>query len=124
MNLMRRDNPAIPEDYYLNNFISGLSPYIQRHLECLKPKDMQSAIWYARRVEKASLAQQQKLYTPQVRTQVIFDQPKQPIVPTVAPPPTNRNAIIEQAKLNQVCYKCREPWVPGHRQVCKVSQKA
>ena len=32
--------------------------------------------------------------------------------------------VIQQAKQNQVCYKCREPWVPGHRQVCKMNQKA
>jgi hypothetical protein len=28
LNLMRRDNPTLPNDYYVNYFISGLSPYI------------------------------------------------------------------------------------------------
>ena len=45
MNLMRRDNPAIPRDYYVSSFVSRLSPYILSHLECLKPRDMQIAIW-------------------------------------------------------------------------------
>jgi hypothetical protein len=44
MNLMRRDNPTLPDDYYFNSFISGLHTYIQCHLQCYKPQDMQSAI--------------------------------------------------------------------------------
>ena len=39
-NLMRRDNPALTEDYYLNSYIAGLSDYIQNHLQCHKPRDM------------------------------------------------------------------------------------
>jgi hypothetical protein len=54
LNLMRRDNPTLPNDYYVNCFISGLTPYIQSHLQCLKPNDMQEAMWYARRMEQAT----------------------------------------------------------------------
>lgn len=32
--------------------------------------------------------------------------------PATPQPLQNRNAVIQQAKQNQVCYKCREPWVP------------
>jgi hypothetical protein len=45
---MRRDNPTLPDDYYINSFISGLQTHIQVHLQCLKPVDMQQAMWYAR----------------------------------------------------------------------------
>jgi hypothetical protein len=48
LNLMRRDNPTLPDDYYINSFISGLQTHIQVHLQCLKPVDMQQAMWYAR----------------------------------------------------------------------------
>lgn len=54
MNLMRRDNPGLPDDYYVNNFISGLTDYIQAHLQCHKPQDMQQAMWMARRMELAT----------------------------------------------------------------------
>lgn len=41
MNLMRMDNPGLPGDYYVNSFISDLTDYIQAHLQCHKPPDMQ-----------------------------------------------------------------------------------
>ena len=50
MNLMRRDNPAVPDSYYMHSFISGLNPYIQSHLECHQPE---RAMWLARRIEKS-----------------------------------------------------------------------
>jgi hypothetical protein len=53
MNLMRRDSPGLPHDYYVNSFISGLTDYIQAHLQCHKPNDLQQAMWLARRMEPA-----------------------------------------------------------------------
>lgn len=63
---------------------------------------------------------QTKPYFQQVKRQVNFDQP----TGQNSTSPIAKGTIIQQAKQNQVCYKCREPWVPGHRQVCKMSQKA
>lgn len=54
MNIMRRENPGIPNEYYVTSFIAGLQPYIKSHVECFKPKDMQTAVWYARRMEKST----------------------------------------------------------------------
>lgn len=51
MNLMRRDNPVLPNDYYKNNFISGLNDSIQHYVQCHEPQDLQKAIWLARRME-------------------------------------------------------------------------
>lgn len=123
MNVMRRENPGIPDSYYVTSFVAGLNSYIKSHVECFKPKDMQTAIRYARRMEKAQppvVAGHTKAYVPQPRRQVTFDQPKVEAKDAMQ----NRNTVIQQAKQNQVCYKCREPWVPGHRQVCRMSQKA
>jgi hypothetical protein len=53
MNLLRRDNPSLPDDYYISSFISGLHEYIQAHLQCHKPTDLQQAMWLARRMETA-----------------------------------------------------------------------
>lgn len=45
LNLIRRDSPRIPHDYYVvHSFISftlGLENYIQCHLQCNKPTNMQ-----------------------------------------------------------------------------------
>jgi hypothetical protein len=116
MNLMRRDNPSLPEDYYVNSFISGLSEYIQAHLQCLKPEDMQNAIWLARRMEVA--APQKKSYSNTnypARRQVHLD----PTKPVNATPTT----IIQEAAQKNLCYKCKEPWFPGHKKVCKMANK-
>ncbi|KAI5018317.1 hypothetical protein ZWY2020_043205 [Hordeum vulgare] len=120
---MRRENPGIPNDYYVTSFVAGLSPYMKSHVECFKPKDMQTVVWYARRMEKAQpppVVVQTKPYIPQAKMKVNFGQPN---IQSNTSEPT-RNTIIQQAKQNHVCYKCREPWVPGHRQVCKISQRA
>ena len=74
LNLMRRDNPAVPEDYYVHNYISGLQDYIQAHLQCHEPTTMQKAIFLARRIEAATppcktFFQQNNL----AKRQVLFD---------------------------------------------------
>lgn len=55
LNLMRRDNPSLPDDYYTNSFIAGLSDYIQAHLQCNKPKDLQDACGWQEDLNKQLL---------------------------------------------------------------------
>lgn len=116
MNLMRRDTPGLPEDYYINSFISGLSDYIQAHLQCHHPYDMQKAMWLARRIEQANPPRKQySASSYPIRRQVTFDNAK----PANATPAT----VIQQATVKGLCYKCKEPWFPGHKKVCKLTQK-
>jgi hypothetical protein len=115
MNLLRRDNPSLPDNYYISSFISGLHEYIQAHLQYHKPADLQQAMWLARRMETA--VPQKKTYTtPQypVRRQVQFEQ--KPANSTTA-------AVIQEAKLQNICYKCNEPWFPVHKKVCTMATK-
>ena len=117
MNLMRRDNPAVPDDYYMHSFIAGLNPYIQSHLECLEPTDMTKAMWLARRIEKSCPATTtQKSYVPNYRRGTPGEISK-PVIPASTSPAT----VIQQAREKGICYKCREPCFPGHKQVCKLS---
>jgi hypothetical protein len=117
MNLMRRDNPTLPDDYFVNSFISGLSAHIQHHLQFHKPTDMREAMWYARRIEQASpMKNALPAPPPPVRRQVLFEPARNS---TFQP-----NTAIQQAKQKNVCYKCKEPWFPSHRQVYKMSQQA
>ena len=117
LNLMRRDNPALPDDYYMNSFISGLTDYIQHHLQCHKPKDMSEAMWMARRIEQANSTRRSATPTYQnfVKRQIPTENPKQQ---------TPLATVIQQAKIQGVCYKCKEPWFPGHKPLCKMNQKA
>jgi hypothetical protein len=114
MNLMRRDSLGLPDDYYVNSFIFGLTDYVQAHLQCHKPNDLQQAMWLARRMEPA--VPHRKTYNnPQfpVKRQVQFD----------AKPANAAPAIVIQAKIQGLCYKCKEPWFPGHKKVCKLHSR-
>jgi hypothetical protein len=99
--------------YYINSFISGLSDYIQAHLQCHKPENMQQAMWMAKRIQQAN--PQRKQYSQQSffpRRQVNFEVNTTPAT------------AIELAKSNNQFYKCKEPWFPGHKKICKMAQKA
>uniref|UniRef100_A0A8I7B8M4 Uncharacterized protein n=1 Tax=Hordeum vulgare subsp. vulgare TaxID=112509 RepID=A0A8I7B8M4_HORVV len=102
---MRRENSAIPNDYYVTSFMSGLSPYIRGHVECFKPKDMQTAVWYARRMEKVTAPMTAKPYNPERKRQVVFEQAK------LSPggPVQNKNAIIQQAKKTKCAINADNP---------------
>lgn len=45
LNMMRRDNPSLPDDYLVTSSMPGLSDYIKAHLECHKPKHLQNSMW-------------------------------------------------------------------------------
>lgn len=111
MNFMRRDNPTVPDNYYMHSFIAGLNPCIQSHLECLEPASMQKAMWLARTIVKSCppvSTATPKYYNPQKN--IVCDSPK-PTVISNAPAAT----VIQRAREKGVCYKCIEPWFPGHK---------
>lgn len=110
---MRRDNPSLPDDYYTTSFIAGLSDYTQAHLQCNKPKDLQDAMWMARRLEQATNIRKPPFTPFSIKRQVSFDMPKTPMVPTPTLP--SNQALIQQARQKGICFRCKEPWVPGHR---------
>jgi hypothetical protein len=31
--------------------------------------------------------------------------------------------LIQEAKLQNICYKCKEPWFPGQKKVCTMATK-
>uniref|UniRef100_A0ACD5XBM2 Uncharacterized protein n=1 Tax=Avena sativa TaxID=4498 RepID=A0ACD5XBM2_AVESA len=120
VNLVRRDNPTLPNDYYINCFISGLSDYIQSHLQCHKPTTMQQATWLARRIEQ-SVPARRPVYQQlpfQGRKAIYLDPTTKPVTLTQ---PTSHAS--QQARTKNLCYKCKEPWFPGHKQVCKLANK-
>ncbi|XP_073357913.1 uncharacterized protein [Aegilops tauschii subsp. strangulata] len=55
-----------------------------------------------------------------VKRQVNFDMPKT-TTPTANTAPNQ--AIIQEARQKGVCWRCKEVWSPGHKQVCKLTQK-
>ena len=53
MGLVKRNNPSLPEDYFISSFVSGLKDHIQHHLQCHKPTNLTNAYWFAKRLEQA-----------------------------------------------------------------------
>ena len=39
--------------------------------------------------------------------------------PANATPPE----VIQESTIKGLCYKCKEPWFPGHKKVCKLATK-
>ena len=54
MGLVKRNNPSLQEDYFVSRFITGLTEYIQHHLQCHKPSSLTKAFWFARILEQAN----------------------------------------------------------------------
>jgi hypothetical protein len=52
--LVRRNNPTLPEEYFICSFVSGLKGYIQHHLQCHRPAALTQAYWFAKRLEQAN----------------------------------------------------------------------
>ena len=90
LKLMRRDNPGLPDDYYVNNFILRLNDYIQAHLQCHRPENMQKAMWMARRIEQIT-PQRKSFSQPYALRRPTSFENKLPVNATPA-------AVIEQTK--------------------------
>lgn len=78
-------------------------------------------MWMARILEQAANIKKSPFTPFSVRRQVNFVMPKTQTVPPCYPTPNQ--ALIQQARQKGICFRCKEPWVPGHRQICKLSQK-
>ena len=80
-------------------------------------RDMSEAMWMARRIEQANNNRRSAPppYQNFFKKQVPTENPKQQ---------TPLATVIQQAKIQGVCYKCKEPWFPSHKPLCKMNQKA
>jgi len=115
MGLVKRNNPSLPEDYFISSFVSGLKEHIQHHLQCHKPTTLTNAYWYAKRLEQTQPVVKKfpfanstmKTPKPWVKDKEVKDQ---------------ANPTIADLRAAGKCFKCREPWVPGHTKVCKGKQ--
>lgn len=95
----------------ISSFVAGLKEYIQNHLQCHRPHSLLESYWIAKRLETAYPGNKKfSSFTPVVKTSKTWthDKETKPISRTI-------QELQEQGK----CFKCREPWIPGHAKVCK-----
>jgi hypothetical protein len=122
MTLMKRGRNYLPQDFFVDRFISGLKDTIKHHVHCQKPNSLLSAYWYAaywyaRQYEKAYLSANRKPIVPPVQ--------RQGLLPPMRAQPAreNRNRQFpDRAREPRKCWYCPDNWVVGHR--CQPLQRA
>jgi hypothetical protein len=106
VSMVKRHNPSL-----LITTSANIKDTIQYHVQCHKPTSLSQAIWFAKRLEQSTptykrfttfITPQQKDKKPEVKV---------PSAPSLA-----------ELRATGKCFKCREPWVPGHTKVCKGKQ--
>jgi hypothetical protein len=54
MTQMKRERNYLPQDFFVDRFISGLKETIKHQVQCQKPESLLSAYWYAKQYDKTS----------------------------------------------------------------------
>lgn len=122
MTLVKRNNPALKEGYFLEYFVSGLKGYIKTPLKSLEPKTLVEDYAHARNYENRPTYKRNTSWNPNVN----FRGPNQGgnqnkwKVAVRKPEHSDKNMTSTGSKWNWgKCFRCSEPWVPGHSKVCK-----
>jgi hypothetical protein len=112
VSMVKRHNPSLSDNYFISSFISGLKDQIQYHVQCHKPTALSQAYWFAKRLEQSTPSFKKfTAYTPQ--NKMVKPEVKEKQLPT---------QTLAELKAACKCFKCREPWVPGHSKICKAKQ--
>jgi hypothetical protein len=64
MTQMKRGQPYLPLEFFVERFVSGLKEGIKHNVQCQKPHSLLSAYWFARQYEKAYLSGTKKTIIP------------------------------------------------------------
>jgi hypothetical protein len=115
VSMVKRHNPSLSDNYFIISFVSGLKDNIQCHLQCHKPTSLSQAYWFAKRLEQpthnfrkfSTYTNQPKIVKPE------FTENKDKSLPA---------QTLAELKAAGKCFKCREPWVPGHSKLYKAKQ--
>jgi hypothetical protein len=115
MGKLTMKDPTLNESYFVANFIYGLKEYIKVHLSSHNPKTLVQAYSLSRNYESSG---QRKSLTDSGRWtnksfQTKFQQPQ------LRKETTDEKPIVPTRWENVKCFKCQEPWIPGHNKVCK-----
>jgi hypothetical protein len=120
VSMVKRHNPTLSDNYFISSFISGLKDQIQYHVQCHKPITLPQAFWYAKRLEQS---------TPAFRKFANYTPPTRILNKATEIPPKAIEAkeklpaqTITELRAAGKCFKCRDPWVPGHGKICKAKQ--
>jgi hypothetical protein len=107
MTQMKSGRTYLPQDFFVDRFLSGLKDNIKHVVQCQKPTSLLSAYWYARQYEKSNLSNTRRLQPFQAGPQAHFRQ---------GPVRDNRNREGNiRPREPQKCWYCPQNWAIGHK---------
>uniref|UniRef100_A0A0E0CZI5 Reverse transcriptase domain-containing protein n=1 Tax=Oryza meridionalis TaxID=40149 RepID=A0A0E0CZI5_9ORYZ len=114
MALVKCKQPHLTESFFLDYFISGLKDHIKRPLKSLHVATLVDAYEHARNYDVPPRASSVIQFTPvkepfKPQPKVLLKDDK--LVPLPAPKSFGK------------CFKCNDPWVPGHGKVFKATKQ-
>lgn len=115
MTAMKRGRNYLPQDFFVDRFISGLKETIKHNVLCQKPASLLSAYWYARQYEKSYLSSVKHNPAPATANRNPYPARQQGNRDNRPRPPDNRSR--EPRK----CWYCPDNFIPGHR--CPAMQR-
>jgi hypothetical protein len=116
MSKLKVQNVALPNEYFVGCFISGLKEHIKIPLHSHNPTTLVQAYALARNYE----AYQPKRQTPNTSRSAYryAYQPKQNSALVKKEDNETKQSPATKWEKGK-CFKCQEAWVPGHNRVCK-----
>ena len=109
MTVMKCERSYLPQEFFVDRFISGLKDNIKHTVQCEKPANLLSAYWYSRQYEKAYLSNTRR------NTGSLL-----PNTQARAAPPRKANGA-PRPRPPLKCWYCPDNWTLGHK--CAAMQK-
>lgn len=114
MALVKRSNPTLTGDYFLDYFISGLKDHIKRPLKSLSIYSLVTAYEHACNYDVIPRS---------ANTSSVPSNRKTPKIPPKQPIRDNKQSAVTHTKFSGKYFRCNEPWVPGQGRVCKATKQ-
>lgn len=114
MALVKRSNPTLTRDYFLDYFISGLKDHIKRPLKSLSIYSLVTAYEHACNYDVIPRS---------ANTSSVPSNRKTPKIPPKQPIRDNKQSAVTHTKFSGKYFRCNEPWVPGQGRVCKATKQ-
>jgi hypothetical protein len=117
MGKLKTQNPMLSDEYFIGCFISGLKDHIKLPLRSRHPTNLVQAYSLARNYEHYNSKKPQSDYS---RTTYRSTYQLKPMSQSVKKEESNTKQSTTTRWEKGKCFKCQEPWVPGHNKVCKM----
>lgn len=131
---VRKDNPELPENYFIRSFVAGLKDYVQNLTQVQRPDSVHEAYWLARRYEQSYPFKKstsgystmpQRGYsggTNRYNSGIINKSTSyKPVKASVTTEALTENNNSTQK--NDKCFRCNEKWFHGHKFHCKMNKQ-